>query len=80
MFPMDIYTIDIYGYIMGKWRFEYTVESMVANTVTIEADDEYEALDKFDAMKEDLIAENYEDLKKIGNIRVGEDPYWEEIK
>ena len=65
---------------MGKWRFEYTVESMVANTVTIEADDEYEALDVFDAMKEDLIAENYEDLKKIGNIRVGEDPYWEEIK
>lgn len=65
---------------MGKWRFEYTVESMVANTVTIEADDEYEALDAFDAMKEDLIAENYEDLKKIGNIRVGEDPYWEEIK
>lgn len=65
---------------MGKWRFEYTVESMVANTVTIEADDEYEALDKFDSMEEDLIAENYEDLKKIGNIRVGEDPYWEEIK
>lgn len=66
--------------VMGKWRFEYTVESMVANTVTIEADDEYEALDKFDAMEEDLIAENYEDLKKIGNIRVGKDPYWEEIK
>lgn len=65
---------------MGKWRFEYTVESMVANTVTIEADDEYEALDKFDSMEEDLIAENYDDLKKIGNIRVGEDPYWEEIK
>lgn len=64
---------------MGKWRFEYTVESMVANTVTIEADDEYEALDKFDSMKEDLIEENYEDLKKIGNIMVGEDPYWEEI-
>lgn len=66
--------------VMGKWRFEYTVESIVANTVTIEADDEYEALDKFDAMEEYLIAENYEDLKKIGNIRVGEDPYWEEIK
>ena len=65
---------------MGKWRFEYSVESMVANTVTIEADDEYEALDKFDSMQEELIAENYEDLKKIGNIRVGEDPYWEEIK
>lgn len=65
---------------MGKWRFEYTVESMVANTVTIEADDEYEALDKFNSMEEDLIAENYEDLNKIGNIRVGEDPYWEEIK
>ena len=65
---------------MGKWRFEYTVESMVANTVTIEAYDEHEALDLFDSMKEDLIAENYEDLNKIGNIRVGEDPYWEEIK
>lgn len=64
---------------MGKWRFEYTVESMVANTVTIDAADEYEALDKFDSMKEDLISENYEDLKKIGNIMVSEDPYWEEI-
>lgn len=65
---------------MKTYRFEYTVESMVANTVTIEADDEYEALDKFDSMEEDLIAENYEDLKKIGNIRVGEDPYWKEVE
>lgn len=65
---------------MGKWRFEYTIESTVSGTVIVEADDEYEALDKFDSMEEDLIAENYEDLKKIGNIRVGEDPYWEEIK
>ena len=65
---------------MGKWRFEYSVESMVANTVTIEADDEYEALDKFDSMSEDLIAENYEDLKRVNNIRIGEDPYWFEVK
>ena len=65
---------------MRKYKFEYTIQSTVSNTVIIEAEDEFEANEKFDCMAEDLIAENYEDLKKIGNIRVGEDPYWEEVK
>ena len=65
---------------MEKWKFEYTVESTVSGTVVVEANDMYDALDQFEIMKEDLMAENMEDLKKIGNIRVGEDPYWEEIK
>lgn len=63
---------------MEKWRFEYTVESTSCGEITIEAEDEYAALDAFDAMKEDLIAENMEELKKVRNIRVLE-PYWEKI-
>lgn len=64
---------------MEKWRFEYTVESTACGEITIEAEDEYSALDEFDAMKEDLIAENMEELKKVRNIRVLE-PYWEKIE
>ena len=63
---------------MEKWRFEYTVESTACGEITIDAEDEYAALDAFDAMKEDLIAENMEELKKVRNIRVLE-PYWEKI-
>lgn len=63
---------------MEKWRFEYTVESTACGEITIEVEDEYSALDEFDAMKDDLIAENMEELKKVRNIRVLE-PYWEKI-
>ena len=80
MFPMDIYTIDIYGNIMGKWRFEYTIESTVSKTVIVEGEDEFDALDKFETMKEDLIIDNADDVRSIGNMRITDDPYWEEIK
>lgn len=63
---------------MEKWKFEYTVESTVSGTVVVEANDMYDALDQFEMMKEDLIAENMEDLKKVRNIRVLE-PYYEKI-
>lgn len=65
---------------MKKYRFEYTIQSTVGNTVVIEAEDEYEAYDKFDSMVEDLIAENYEDIKHTNNIRMCDDPYMEEVK
>lgn len=64
---------------MEKWKFEYTVESTVSGTVVVEANDMYDALDQFDAMKEDLIADNMEELKKVRNIRVLE-PYWEKVE
>lgn len=64
---------------MRKYKFEYTIQSTVSNTVIIEADDEFEANEKFDCMTEDLIAKNYEDLKRVDNIRVCDDPYMEAI-
>lgn len=63
---------------MGKWKFEYTIESTVSGTVVVEANDMYDALDQFEIMKEDLIADNMEELKKVRNIRVLE-PYYEKI-
>ncbi|MBQ2175978.1 MAG: hypothetical protein II453_13230, partial [Alphaproteobacteria bacterium] len=64
---------------MRKYKFEYTIQSTVSNTVIIEAEDEFKANEKFDCMAEDLIAENYEDIKHTSNIRVCDDPYMEEI-
>lgn len=64
---------------MSKFKFEYTVESVVANTVTIDAADEYEALDIFNSMEDELICENADEIRRTGNIRIGEDPYWTEI-
>ena len=63
---------------MEKWKFDYTIESTASGTVVIEANDMYDALDQFEMMKEDLIAENMEELKKVRNIRVLE-PYWEKV-
>ena len=51
---------------------------MADGTVVIDANDMYDALDQFEIMKEDLIDENMEELKKFRNIRVLE-PYWEKI-
>lgn len=64
---------------MEKWKFEYTVESTACGEITIEATDEYDALDKFDAMKDDLIANKMEELSMENNIRVTE-PYWERVE
>lgn len=65
---------------MGVWRFEYTIESTVSRSVIVEADDEYEACDKFESMKEDLILDNADDVRRIGNMRICDDPYYEELK
>lgn len=64
---------------MAKYKFEYTIQSTVGGTVVIEAEDEYDACSKFDCMTEDLIAENYEDIKHTSNIRMCDDPYYEKI-
>ena len=65
---------------MGLWRFDYTIESTVSRWVIIEADDEYDALDKFECMKDDLIVDNADEVRRIGNMRVTDDPYYEELK
>lgn len=64
---------------MGKWKFEYSVESVVVNTVIIDAADEYEACEKFELMKDELICENAEDVQYTGNFRVCDEPYYEKI-
>lgn len=65
---------------MGLWRFEYTIESTVSRTVTVEGKDEFEALDNFDAMQEDLIIDNADDVRRIGNMRIMDDVYWEKVE
>lgn len=64
---------------MKRYRFEYTIESTVSRTVIVEGENEEDACSNFDAMKEDLMAENMEELKKVRNIRVLE-PYWEKVE
>lgn len=65
---------------MGLWKFEYTIESTVSRTVTVEGEDEFEALDNFDAMREDLIIDNADDVRRIGNMRILDDVYWEKVE
>lgn len=64
---------------MEKWKFDYTIESTFCGSVIVEAEDEYDALDKFDMMKEDLIIDHADEVRRIGNMRVTDDPYWEKI-
>ena len=64
---------------MERWRFDYTIESTVGKTVIIEAEDEYDALEKFDCMREDLILDNADDVRRIGNMRITDDPYYEKL-
>ena len=65
---------------MKLWKFEYTIESTVSRTVTVEGEDEFDALSNFDAMREDLIIDNADDVRRIGNMRILDDVYWEEIE
>lgn len=65
---------------MKRYRFEYTIESSIGRSVIVEAEDSYDALDKFEMMKEDLIIDNADEVRRIGNMRITDDPYWEEIK
>jgi len=64
---------------MAKYKFEYTIQSTVGGTVVIEAEDEYDACEKFELMKDELICENAEDVQYTGNFRVCDDPYYEKI-
>lgn len=65
---------------MSRYKIEYTIESTVARSVIIEAEDEYDAFDKFECMKEDLILDNADEVRRIGNMMIADDPYIEEIK
>lgn len=64
---------------MKTYRFEYTIESTVSRTVVVEGEDEFDALANFDAMREDLIIDNADEVRRIGNMRILDDVYWEEI-
>lgn len=65
---------------MGLWKFDYTIESTFSGSVEVEGDDEFEALDNFDAMREDLIIDNADDVRRIGNMRILDDVYWEKVE
>ena len=65
---------------MKTYRIDYTIESSISRSVIFEAEDSYDALDKFEMMKEDLIIDNADEVRRIGNMRITDDPYWEEIK
>lgn len=65
---------------MKTYRFDYTIESSIGRSVIIEGEDEFDALDKFECMKEDLIIDNADEVRRIGNMRITDDPYWEEIE
>jgi len=65
---------------MKRYRIDYTIESSIGRSVIVEGEDEFDALDKFEAMKEDLILDNADEVRRIGNMRITDDPYWEEVK
>lgn len=65
---------------MKAYRFEYTIESTVSRTVVVEGEDEFDALANFDAMREDLIIDNADDVRRIGNMRILDDVYWKEVE
>lgn len=65
---------------MKRYRFDFTIESSIGRSVIVEAEDSYDALDKFEMMKEDLIIDNADEVRRIGNMRITDDPYWEEVE
>lgn len=65
---------------MKRFRIEYTIESSIGRSVIVEAEDSYDALDKFEMMKEDLIIDNADDVRRIGNMRILGDVSWKEIE
>lgn len=64
---------------MKRYRFDYTIESSIGRSVIVEAEDSYDALDKFDGMKEDLIMDNADEIGRIGNMRIQDDVEWKEV-
>lgn len=64
---------------MKRFRIEYTIESSIGRSVIVEAEDSYDALDKFEMMREDLIIDNADEVRRIGNMCILDDVSWEEI-
>jgi hypothetical protein len=65
---------------MKKFRIEYTITSSIGRSVIVEAEDTYDALDKFEMKKENLIIDNADYVRCIGNMHISDDVYCEEIK
>lgn len=65
---------------MKTYKFDYTIESTFNGSVKVEGNDEFDALANFDAMREDLIIDNADEVRRIGNMRIIDDVYWEEIE
>lgn len=65
---------------MKTYRFDFTIESTIGRTVIVEGEDEFDALENFDAMREDLIIDNADDVRRIGNMRILDDVSWKEIE
>lgn len=65
---------------MGLWKFDYTIESTFSGSVEVEGDDEFDALANFDAMREDLIIDHADEVRRIGNMRILDDVYWKEVE
>lgn len=64
---------------MKKFRIDYSIESSIGRSVIVEAEDSYDALDKFEMMREDLIIDNADEVRRIGNMRILDDVSWKEI-
>lgn len=65
---------------MKRYRFDFTIESTIGRTVVVEGEDEFDALANFDTMREDLIIDNADDVRRIGNMRILDDVSWKEIE
>lgn len=65
---------------MKRYRIDYTIESSIGRSVIVEGEDEYDALNSFDTMREDLIIDNADDVRRIGNMRILDDVSWKEIE
>jgi hypothetical protein len=64
---------------MKRYRIDYTIESSIGRSVIVEGEDEYDALNSFDTMREDLIIDNADEVRRIGNMCILDDVSWEEI-
>lgn len=65
---------------MKRYRIDYTIESSIGRSVIVEGEDEFDALSNFDAMKEDLIIDNADEVRRIGNMRILDDVSWKEVE
>lgn len=64
---------------MKRYRIDFTIESSIGRSVIVEGEDEYDALNAFDVMREDLIIDNADEVRRIGNMCILDDVSLEEI-